>query len=89
MKIRCLIVDDEPLARRVLEKHAADVPYLEVAGQCGSALDAMNFLHEQQVALIRDWRRQVDAGEKKEADALVPQLLLSVNAIAAGLQTTG
>ncbi len=52
MKIRCLIVDDEPLARRVLEKHASDVPYLEVAGHCGSALDAMNFLHEQQVDLM-------------------------------------
>ncbi len=51
--------------------------------------EAIDLLHEQQVALIRDWRRQVDAGEKREADALVPQLLLSVNAIAAGLQTTG
>ncbi|MFN7340837.1 MAG: phosphoenolpyruvate carboxylase, partial [Opitutia bacterium] len=51
--------------------------------------EAIDLLHEQQVALIRDWRRQVAEGEKKDADALVPQLLLSVNAIAAGLQTTG
>jgi phosphoenolpyruvate carboxylase len=51
--------------------------------------EAIDLLHEQQVALIRDWRRQVQEGEKKDADALVPQLLLSVNAIAAGLQTTG
>jgi DNA-binding LytR/AlgR family response regulator len=52
MKIRCIIVDDEPLAQRVIEKHAADVPWLEVAGKCGNALDAMNFLHEQQVELM-------------------------------------
>ena len=52
MKIRCLIVDDEPLARRVLEKHAAEVPYLELAGQCGSALEAMDFLHGHAVDLM-------------------------------------
>jgi DNA-binding LytR/AlgR family response regulator len=52
MKIRCLIVDDEPLAQRVLEKHAADVPYLEVAGKCNNAMDAMNFLHENQADLM-------------------------------------
>ena len=55
----------------------------------GRVEEAIDLLHEQQVALIRDWRRLVESGEKKEADALVPQLLLSVNAIAAGLQTTG
>jgi DNA-binding LytR/AlgR family response regulator len=52
MKIRFLIVDDEPLAQRVLEKHAADVPWLEFAGKCGNALDAMNFLHESPVDLM-------------------------------------
>jgi DNA-binding LytR/AlgR family response regulator len=52
MKIRFLIVDDEPLARRVLEKLAAEVPYLELAGHCGNALDAINFLHEHTVDLM-------------------------------------
>lgn len=52
MKVRCLIVDDEPLARRVLEKHASDVPWLEVAGKCSNALDAMNFIHEHPVELM-------------------------------------
>ena len=51
--------------------------------------EAIDLLHDQQVALIRDWRRLLAEGERKDADALVPQLLLSVNAIAAGLQTTG
>jgi len=50
---------------------------------------AIDLLHEQQVALLKDWRKHVAAGDRKEADALLPQMLLSLNAIAAGLQATG
>ncbi|MEY4379070.1 MAG: hypothetical protein RLZ85_951, partial [Verrucomicrobiota bacterium] len=32
---------------------------------------------------------KVADGDRKEADALLPQMLLSLNAIAAGLQATG
>jgi DNA-binding LytR/AlgR family response regulator len=52
MKIRCLIVDDEPLAQRVLEKYITDVPYLELAGKCGNAMEAMEVLREKQTDLI-------------------------------------
>lgn len=52
MKVRCLIVDDEPLAQRVLEKHAADVPYLQLVGKCNNAMEAMDLLHETQVDLM-------------------------------------
>ena len=50
---------------------------------------AIDLLHEQQVGLLKDWRKHVAAGDRKEADALLPQMLLSLNAIAAGLQATG
>jgi phosphoenolpyruvate carboxylase len=50
---------------------------------------AIDLLHEQQVALLKDWRKKVADGDRKEADALLPQMLLSLNAIAAGLQATG
>ena len=50
---------------------------------------AIDLLHEQQVALLKDWRKKVADGDRKEADALRPQMLLSLNAIAAGLQATG
>ena len=50
---------------------------------------AIDLLHEQQVALLKDWRKRVADGDRKEADALLPQMLLSLNAIAAGLQATG
>jgi len=50
---------------------------------------AIDLLHEQQVAILKDWRKKVADGDRKEADALLPQMLLSLNAIAAGLQATG
>ena len=46
-------------------------------------------LHAHQIALIRRWRTVRDEGDKERSDALLPTLLLSVNAIASGLRTTG
>ncbi len=46
-------------------------------------------LHEHQIELLRDWRSLKENGEKKEADKLIPHVLLSVNAVAMGLRTTG
>jgi phosphoenolpyruvate carboxylase len=46
---------------------------------------ALHVLHHQQIELLRQWRR---AGESMRQEML-PQLLLTVNAIAGGLRTTG
>jgi phosphoenolpyruvate carboxylase len=46
-------------------------------------------LHRQQQDFLRRWRALREASDDVGADALLPQLLLSVNAIAAGLRTTG
>ncbi len=51
--------------------------------------EAVGVLHKRQVELIREWRELLATGKGKEADKLLPKLLLSVNAVAAGLQTTG
>ncbi|GAB3335439.1 LytTR family DNA-binding domain-containing protein [Marivirga atlantica] len=50
--IRCLIIDDEPLARKLLSDYAEKVPYLEIVGQFSSALDALNVINEQQIDLL-------------------------------------
>ena len=50
--IRCLIIDDEPLARKLLVDYAEKVPYLEVIGQFSSALDSLTVINEQQIDLI-------------------------------------
>jgi DNA-binding LytR/AlgR family response regulator len=52
MKIRCLLVDDEPLALEVLQSHISNCNGLEVAGSCKNALEAIDLLHQKQVDLI-------------------------------------
>ncbi|KAB2638124.1 MAG: phosphoenolpyruvate carboxylase [Verrucomicrobia bacterium] len=49
----------------------------------------LRVLHHRQIALLRQWRELVTAGRSQDADALLPDLLLSINAIASGLRTTG
>jgi phosphoenolpyruvate carboxylase len=50
---------------------------------------ALRVLHRQQIALLQDWRGKRAAGDDAAADGLLPDLLLSINAIASGLRTTG
>ena len=52
MKIRCLIVDDEPLAQRVIERYAENVSFLEIVQKCSSAIEAIEVLHNIEVDLI-------------------------------------
>ena len=49
----------------------------------------LRVLHDQQIALLRDWRRANRLGDGEAAAALLPPLLLTVNAIAGGLGATG
>ena len=46
------MVDDEPLAIEVLEKHIETVDQLEVVGRCSNAFKAMEFLQENPVDLM-------------------------------------
>ena len=52
MKIRCLLVDDEPPALKVLQNHISNISGLEIVGMCSNALEALNILHEKTVDLI-------------------------------------
>jgi phosphoenolpyruvate carboxylase len=46
-------------------------------------------LHREQIALLRGWREALRGERGEEADRILPRLLLTVNAIAGGLKTTG
>ena len=46
-------------------------------------------LHHQQISLLRQWRTLIKAGDLEGAQARLPELLLTINAIASGLRTTG
>ena len=52
MKYRCLLVDDEPLALKVLESHIQQLPGLSVIASCHNALDAMQCLQQHVVDLM-------------------------------------
>jgi len=51
-KIRCLLVDDEPLAISLLQKHVEQLDFLEVAGTCSNALKALEVLKGTTVDLM-------------------------------------
>jgi two-component system, LytTR family, response regulator len=50
--MKCLIVDDEPLAIKWLEKLIADIPSLQLGGSFSSAFQADNFLKSNPVDLM-------------------------------------
>ena len=52
MNIRCLLVDDEPLAIQLLQKHIAQLPFFEVAGACSNAVEALTILNHQSIDLL-------------------------------------
>jgi len=52
MKLKALIIDDEPLAHLVVQEYAKEIPFLEIVGQCHLAIDAIKVLKEQSIDLL-------------------------------------
>jgi DNA-binding LytR/AlgR family response regulator len=52
MKYKCLVVDDEPLAHKVLISYISKMENLQVPGQCYSAEEAHAFLGNNQVDIL-------------------------------------
>ncbi len=50
--IRCLIIDDEPLALELMTDNVSKVPFLSIQGTCSNVLDAMAIMNEKQVDLL-------------------------------------
>lgn len=50
--LRCIAVDDEPLALDLLEDNISKVPYLQLVARCSNAMEAMKILQQQSVDLI-------------------------------------
>lgn len=51
-KIKCIIVDDEPLARDVLVKYAKQIDQLEVVASCSNALEAFEHIQQGHIQLV-------------------------------------
>ena len=52
MKLSCMIVDDEPYAVNLLEEYITQLPYLRLEHKCYNAIEALDFLKNNQVDLI-------------------------------------
>lgn len=52
MKIRCLVVDDEPVALQKMQKYVGKIPYFELAAACDNPADALKILSEKEIDAI-------------------------------------
>ncbi len=52
MKLRCLIVEDEPLARNLLAEYVKKVSYLELVETCSNPLHALEVLRKNSIDLM-------------------------------------
>jgi DNA-binding LytR/AlgR family response regulator len=50
--MKCIAIDDEPLALDLLEDNISMVPYLQLVGKCSNAFEAITILQQQEVDLI-------------------------------------
>lgn len=50
--LKCIAIDDEPLALRQLKSYIEKIPYLELTATCNNALEAQQLLASQHVDLI-------------------------------------
>ncbi len=92
----------ERLLARILEEHTRTGQVLEaiygepvrqVRWRIERVLDrrraALEPLHDQQIRLLRQWRDAREAGDADTEEVVIPRLLMSISAIAAGLGATG
>src|SRR5688572_33438207 len=52
MKLKCVVVDDEPIARQIVEKYCSYLPDVDIVGSCGDALMAKEIVSTQEVDII-------------------------------------
>src|SRR5690606_1368452 len=52
MKLRCLLIDDEPPALKILANYISNVNGLEIVGQCKNAIEAVDILLKKTVDVI-------------------------------------
>ena len=50
--IRCMAVDDEPLALELLEDNISKVPFLQLVASCDNSIEAMKIMQQESIDLI-------------------------------------
>ncbi len=52
MKIKCIAIDDEPLAVKKLASYIEKIPFLELVAECRSAFEAISVIKNKSIQLI-------------------------------------
>lgn len=52
MKIKALVIDDEPLARNVIQTYLEELPEIEVEKYCTDGIEAIRIMQEKEIDLI-------------------------------------
>lgn len=52
MKIKCIIIDDEPLAIKVIENHLQEFQNFEVVGTFNNPIEALQLLEEEEIDAV-------------------------------------
>jgi len=52
MKLKCLVVDDEAPARKLISDYVSKISWLELAGTCQNGMEAMDVLHQQRIDIL-------------------------------------
>jgi DNA-binding LytR/AlgR family response regulator len=81
MKMRCLIIDDEPIARELLRTYIDRIPELIVSDSCKNASEAYESLYQNQIDLIfLDIRMPVVSGVEFLRSLRKPPLVILTTA---------
>jgi DNA-binding LytR/AlgR family response regulator len=51
-KYRCVVVDDEPIARKIVKNYILQLPNLELAGECKNAFEAIELINTDETIEI-------------------------------------
>src|SRR6476660_3492603 len=52
MRLRCIIIDDEPVARKLLKEYIEDISFLELAGEADNPLKAQAILDREPIDIL-------------------------------------
>ena len=51
-KLNCIIADDEPIARQILENYIDALPYLNLVASCKNAFEVLGILQEKEIDIL-------------------------------------